>query len=149
MLRSRLPDSARVFGGSVAGRNIEGVAWKAAFCTGSVEINPNGNLTINYLDTCEAPLSPCTWHSALGFACFFVGTKGSDGERKTIRHALIVENLQQLYPDIFNHWVVANEEAAEGLRWRAQSPIVSQGTRRTEYSSSNETNKQTAPESVD
>jgi len=32
---------------------------------------------------------------------------------------MIVENLQQLYTDIFNDWVVANEEAAEELRWRA------------------------------
>jgi type IV secretory pathway VirB4 component len=32
---------------------------------------------------------------------------------------MIVENLQQLYTDIFNDWIVANEEAAEELRWRA------------------------------
>ena len=32
---------------------------------------------------------------------------------------MIVENLQQLYTDVFNDWIVANEEAAEELRWRA------------------------------
>jgi hypothetical protein len=54
-----------------------------------------------------------------GLCMLFCGNEGLDGERKAIRHALIVENLQQLYTDIFNDWVVANEEAAEGLRWRA------------------------------
>ena len=32
---------------------------------------------------------------------------------------MIVENLQQLYTDVFNDWILANEEAAEELRWRA------------------------------
>jgi len=32
---------------------------------------------------------------------------------------MIVENLQQLYTNIFNDWIVANEQAAEELRWRA------------------------------
>ena len=84
-----------------------------------VIINPNGNLTINYLDTCEAPLSPLHLAFSAGLCMLFCGNEGLDGERKAIRHALIVENLQQLYTDIFNDWVVANEEAAERLRWRA------------------------------
>jgi hypothetical protein len=49
----------------------------------------------------------------------FCGNEGLDGERKAIRHATIVENLQQLYTDAFNDWTVAHEEAAEELRWRA------------------------------
>src|SRR6476620_9698985 len=49
----------------------------------------------------------------------FCGNEGLDGERKAIRHAMIVENLQQLYTDIFHDWIVANEQAAEELRWRA------------------------------
>jgi hypothetical protein len=32
---------------------------------------------------------------------------------------MIVENLQQLYTDVFNDWIIANEETAEELRWRA------------------------------
>jgi hypothetical protein len=49
----------------------------------------------------------------------FCGNDGLDGERKAIRHAMIVENLQQLYTDVFSDWIVANEQAAEKLRWRA------------------------------
>ena len=71
------------------------------------------------LDTCEAPLSPMHLAFSAGLCMLFCGNEGPDGERKAIRHALIVENLQQLYTDIFNDWVVANEEAAEELRWRA------------------------------
>ena len=40
----------------------------------------------------------------------FCGNEGLDGERKAMRHAMIVENLQQLYTDVFNDWVVANEQ---------------------------------------
>src|SRR5580693_10545185 len=54
-----------------------------------------------------------------GLCMLFCGNEGLDGERKAIRHAMIVENLQQLYTDIFNDWIVANEQTAEELRWRA------------------------------
>ena len=82
-------------------------------------VNPNGNLTINYLDTCEAPLSPMHLAFSAGLCMLFCGNDGLDGERKAIRHAMIVENLQQLYTDVFHDWIVANEQAAEELRWRA------------------------------
>src|SRR5258708_13187516 len=49
----------------------------------------------------------------------FCGDEGIDGERKAVRHAMLVENLQQLYTDVFNDWIVANEPAAEELRWLA------------------------------
>ena len=82
-------------------------------------VNPNGNLTINYLDTCETPLSPMHLAFSAGLCMLFCGNDGLDGERKAIRHAMIVENLQQLYTDVFHDWIVANEQAAEELRWRA------------------------------
>jgi len=82
-------------------------------------VNPNGNLTINYLDTCEAPLSPMHLAFSAGLCMLFCGNDGLDGERKAIRHAMIVENLQQLYTDVFSDWIIANEQAAEELRWRA------------------------------
>ena len=84
-----------------------------------VIINPNGNLTINYLDTCNAPLSPLHLAFSAGLCMLFCGNEGLDGERKAIRHAMIVENLQQLYTDIFNDWILANEQAADELRRRA------------------------------
>jgi type IV secretion system protein TrbE len=82
-------------------------------------VNPNGNLTINYLDTCGAPLSPVHLAFSVGLCMLFCGIDGLDGERKAIRHAMILENLQQLYTDFFNDWMITNEQAAEELRWRA------------------------------
>ena len=82
-------------------------------------VNPNGDLTINYLDTCGAPLSAMHLAFSAGLCMLLCGTDGLDGERKAIRHAMIVENLQQLYTDVFNDWMIANEQAAEELRWRA------------------------------
>jgi hypothetical protein len=82
-------------------------------------INPKENMTIKYLDTSETPLSPMHLAFSAGLCMLFCGNEGLDGERKAIRHAMIVENLQQLYTDIFSDWTVANEQAAEELRWRA------------------------------
>ena len=49
----------------------------------------------------------------------FLGDDGLDGERKALRHAMIVENLQQVYTDVFRDWIMSNEQAGEELRWRA------------------------------
>ena len=49
----------------------------------------------------------------------FLGDDGLDGERKALRHAMIVENLQQLYTDVFRDWIMSDEQAGEELRWRA------------------------------
>jgi hypothetical protein len=61
---------------------------------GPVIVNPNANLTINYLDTCEAPLSPMHLAFSAGLCMLFCGNERLDGERKAVRHAMIVENLQ-------------------------------------------------------
>src|SRR5271166_4183826 len=54
-------------------------------------IRPNGNVTINYLDTGEAPLSPTHLAFSAGLCMLFCGNEGLDGERKAIRHAMIVD----------------------------------------------------------
>jgi hypothetical protein len=54
-----------------------------------------------------------------GLCMLFCGNEGLDAERRALRHAMIVENLQQLYTDVFIDWSVANEGAAEELRWLA------------------------------
>ncbi|MBV9489688.1 MAG: hypothetical protein JO069_08195, partial [Verrucomicrobia bacterium] len=82
-------------------------------------VNPNGNLTINYLDTAGGPLSPLHLAFAAGLCLLFTGYEGLDGERKALRNALLVDSLQQLYSDVFHDWTVENESAAEELRWRA------------------------------
>src|SRR6516165_7910650 len=84
-----------------------------------IVINPNGDLTINYLDTSGGPLSPLHLAFSAGLCLLFCGGDDSDAERRALRQAMIVENLQQLYTDVFNEWIVANEETAEELRWRA------------------------------
>ena len=63
----------------------------------------------------NTPLSPTHLAFSAGLCMLFCGNEGLDGERKAMRHAMIVENLQQLYTDVFNDWVVANEQRAEEL----------------------------------
>jgi hypothetical protein len=61
-------------------------------------------------------LSPLHLAFSAGLGMLFCGNEGLDGERRALRHAMLVENLQQLYTDVFNDWIVANEPAAEELR---------------------------------
>ena len=82
-------------------------------------VNPNGNITINYLDTYQTPLSPLHLAFSAGLCLLLCGSEGLDSERRVLRNALIVENLQQLYTDVFNDWVIANEAAAGEVRWLA------------------------------
>jgi hypothetical protein len=84
-----------------------------------VVISQNGSLTINYLDTHGSPLSPMHLAFSAGLCLLFCGNEGLDAERRVLRHAMIVENLQQLYTDVFTDWSVANEGTAEELRWLA------------------------------
>ena len=96
---------------SVAAEKSRGVA-----CDFRYTINLNGDLTINYLDTSGGPLSPLHLAFSAGLCLLFCGSHNGDEERRALRHAMIVENLQQLYTDVFNDWILANEEAAEELR---------------------------------
>jgi type IV secretion system protein TrbE len=95
-----------------------GVLTQAQGCE-PIVVNPNGRLTINYLDTTQIPLSPMHLAFSAGLCMLFCGNEGLESERRALRHAMIVENLQQLYTDVFNDWIIANEEASEELRWRA------------------------------
>jgi hypothetical protein len=47
-----------------------------------VIVNPNGNLIINYLDTCEAPLSPMHLAFSAGLCMLLCGNEGLDGEKQ-------------------------------------------------------------------
>jgi hypothetical protein len=95
-----------------------GVMTQTSGCE-PVIISQNGGLTINYLDTHGSPLSPMHLAFSSGLCMLFCGNEGLDAERRALRHAMIVESLQQLYTDSFMDWSVANEGAAEELRWLA------------------------------
>ncbi|MBV8814624.1 MAG: hypothetical protein JO271_09045 [Verrucomicrobia bacterium] len=84
-----------------------------------IVVSQNGKLTINYLDTHGLPLSPMHVAFSAGLCMLFCGNEGIDAERRALRQAMLVENLQQLYTDVFNDWCVANEMAAQELRWLA------------------------------
>jgi hypothetical protein len=84
-----------------------------------IVISQNGSLTINYLDTHGSPLSPVHLAFSAGLCMLFCGTEGLDAERRALRQAMLVENLQQLYTDVFTDWSIANEGPAEELRWLA------------------------------
>ena len=69
-------------------------------------INPNCKLTVNYLDTAGGRLSPLHLAFSAGLCLLFYGGDDGDAERRALRQAMIVENLQQLYTDVFNDWIV-------------------------------------------
>jgi hypothetical protein len=95
-----------------------GVLTQAQGCEPLV-IDLNGNLTFNYLDTGELPLSREHLNMAAGLCMLFCGERDYEGEEKILRHSMIVEKLQELYTDVYQDWVSGHEKFAEELRWRA------------------------------
>jgi hypothetical protein len=82
-------------------------------------IDLNGNLTFNYLDTGELPLSTEHINMVAGLCMLFCGDRDYESEEKILRKSMIVEKLQELYSDLYQDWVSGNENFAQELRWRA------------------------------
>src|SRR5262249_807832 len=79
----------------------------------------NGNLTFNYLDTGELPLTNEHINMVAGLCMLFCGDRDYDGEEKVLRKSMIVEKLQDLYSAAYQHGVRGNENFAQELGWRA------------------------------
>ena len=82
-------------------------------------IDLNGNLTFNYLDTGELPLTNEHLNMVAGLCMLFCGDRDYEGEEKVLRKSMIVEKLQELYSDVYQDWVSGNGHFAQELRWRA------------------------------
>jgi type IV secretion system protein TrbE len=72
-------------------------------------IQPDGDLTINYLDTHSLPLTAAHLSSAMALVAKLVGVS-ADEDRQLAREAQIAKYIALLYDDVFNEWSKRNEE---------------------------------------
>jgi hypothetical protein len=68
-----------------------------------IVIQPDGDITINYLDTRGLPLSPDHLSSATALVARMVGTSQSE-DKQMLRQAQIAKYVNLLYEDIFQDW---------------------------------------------
>jgi hypothetical protein len=66
-------------------------------------IQPDGDLTINYLDTHQLPLTPDHLSTATALVARMVGVS-TDEDKQVHRQAQIAKYLNLLYDDVFNEW---------------------------------------------
>ena len=66
-------------------------------------LQPDGSLTMNYLDTAGLPLTPLHLSTATALLSRMAGVS-SDEEKQMLRQAQISKYLNQLYEDVFLDW---------------------------------------------
>ena len=66
-------------------------------------IHPDGDLTINYLDTKRLPLTPDHLSAATALAARMIGTSAQE-DRQMLRQAQIAKYINLLYEDSFQDW---------------------------------------------
>ncbi len=66
-------------------------------------IHPDGDLTINYLDTKGLPLTPDHLSAATALAARMIGTSSQE-DKQMLRQAQIAKYLNLLYEDAFQDW---------------------------------------------
>jgi hypothetical protein len=90
-------------------------------------IHPDGQLTINYLDTQDLPLNQLHIATAVALVSKMIG-ESSDQEKQQLRQAQIGQYVNQLYVDTFHEWAGKHSELMPDIqrracavhRWRAE-----------------------------
>ena len=90
-------------------------------------IHPDGELTINYLDTQGLPLNQLQIASAVALVSKMIG-ESPDPEKQQLRQAQIGQYIHQLYSDTFTEWAGKHQARIPGLqrlacavhKWRQQ-----------------------------
>jgi hypothetical protein len=67
-------------------------------------LQPDGSLTINYLDTSGLPLTPLHLSTATALVARMAGVS-ADEEKQMLRQAQISKYLNQLYEDVYQDWI--------------------------------------------
>ncbi|MDX1951087.1 MAG: hypothetical protein SFY81_02820 [Verrucomicrobiota bacterium] len=83
-----------------------------------IVIQPDGDITINYLDTKGLPLTPDHLASATALAARMVGVSQHE-DKQMLRQAQIAKYLNQLYEDTFQDWSRKNDARILSIARRA------------------------------
>ena len=84
-------------------------------------LQPDGDLTLNYLDTHGLPLTAEHLSSAMALVATIVG-HSSDEDKQLVREAHIAKYLMLLYDDVFEQW--SRRDAKRATRSRASRLCV-------------------------
>jgi type IV secretion system protein TrbE len=83
-----------------------------------IVIQPDGDITINYLDTKGLPLTPDHFASATALVARMVGLSQHE-DKQMLRQAQIAKYLNQLYEDTFQDWSRKNNQRILSIARRA------------------------------
>ncbi|HEY5743407.1 MAG TPA: TraC family protein [Terrimicrobiaceae bacterium] len=72
-----------------------------------IVVHPDGNLTINYLDTHGLPLTQLHLDMAAAFVCKLTAS-GADGETMLLRKAQLKHAIEELYDGFYEEWASLN-----------------------------------------
>jgi hypothetical protein len=78
-------------------------------------IHPDGELTINYLDTQGLPLNQLQIASSVALVSKMIG-ESADAEKQQLRQAQIGQYIHQLYSDTFAEWARKHQSRIPGLQ---------------------------------
>src|SRR6476619_456005 len=78
--------------------------WTQAQGATPIVIQPDGDLTLNYLDTQGAPLTNLQVTIAAALAAKMAG-HSADEDKRSLRFAQISQYVEQLYTDRFEEWI--------------------------------------------
>jgi len=78
--------------------------WTQALGSTPIVIQPDGDLTLNYLDTQGAPLTNLQITTAAALVAKMAGNP-VDEDRRSLRLAQIIQYVEQLYSDRFDEWI--------------------------------------------
>jgi hypothetical protein len=78
--------------------------WTQALGSTPIVIQPDGGLTLNYLDTQGAPLTNLQITTAAALVAKMAGNP-VDEDRRSLRLAQITQYVEQLYSDRFDEWI--------------------------------------------
>lgn len=78
--------------------------WTQAQNAAPIVIQPDGDLTLNYLDTQGAPLTNLQVTTAAALVMKMTGVP-ADEDKRNLRLAQITQYIEQLYTDRFEEWV--------------------------------------------
>ena len=81
-------------------------------------IHPDGQLTINYLDTQGLPLNQLHIATAVALVSKMIG-ESTDPEKQQLRQAQIGQYVNQLYVDTFQEWAGKNSNLMADIQRRA------------------------------
>jgi hypothetical protein len=78
-------------------------------------LHPDGDLTINYLDTRGLPLNQLQTATAVALVSRMIG-EASDEETQQIRQAMLGQYIAQLYQDAFDDWTGKHRDLLPKIR---------------------------------